>query len=959
MFRICFVALSLVLANMSLVRGGESSYKTLGDLPLLHDDGVGGRRKPLDTYARLAVRQVYGREVIKTEPTPELAHKSWDPLTAFRDWTARPEAWDEQEIVLIDLFDYRPFKQRILASVIQKRLELILAREGTSGEIKELIEPLLRAEAITERQVEGLVTRLPRESEDRKELARFARMLGEGRKWIAPAVLEEARVKVGDRSIAFFNYVGELMGKAREATDGPKKGKEALSSFERRALEVGERWLAYQAFRDGNPRGLPSFDMNVVPRPANAAYLKFTATAVETVVKRQMEGLTPLQESAVEAFQSYVADIRGRDRKMPGTDAGFDAKYTAWVAEKSPWISVRLLMSSSVDELESFGYDRAKVEEFRAAWTELESSEKASTSGATAAAQSKVVEAARALADMTGSVYPARDVMGRETFYNRLAPFGRAPWFFGAALVLFLISMGITAKPGSWMQRVDWMFYGLGWLAFVGGIVIEAVGFYYRVRISGWAPVTNMYETVIWVAFMCTVFALVLELIYRRKSIVAAGSGVAFLATLLAANVSLLDPMIREIPPVLQSNYWLTVHVITIVTSYAAFALAMGLGLLATGYYLTATYGRRANPRKMIAPVLLGIPLLACGLLALAAPQLGSAGVGLTSLPMQQTLFGLAMLGIVCTGAGISAWAGEVANRSPKRVAAGSVGVILAGLGAFAVIGLTDTPDWWPLALPQEVLAGLLVGAGVLGLCLSVFGWQNALPLHRAAKRGVNAGVAEEESLQAANRESKRVAAAGRVGDPGHENEGGNVALLERPSVSEIRERARLSAERGGGGSSEESLRIQAMRATSERIKPIANFIYRAMQVGVLLVAAGTILGGVWADDSWGRFWGWDPKEVWALITLLVYLVPLHGRFAGWVNTFGLVGSSVVCFASVLMAWYGVNFVLGVGLHSYGFTEGGGQGVVIATSLAVASLYVGAWWRRRDAHTMRVAPPAS
>ena len=100
------------------------------------------------------------------------------------------------------------------------------------------------------------------------------------------------------------------------------------------------------------------------------------------------------------------------------------------------------------------------------------------------------------------------------------------------------------------------------------------------------------------------------------------------------------------------------------------------------------------------------------------------------------------------------------------------------------------------------------------------------------------------------------------------------------------------------------------------------------MQVGVLLIAAGTILGGVWADYSWGRFWGWDPKEVWALITLLVYLVPLHGRFAGWVNTFGLVVASVVCFLSVVMAWYGVNFVLGVGLHSYGFVEGGSQGMM-------------------------------
>ena len=108
-----------------------------------------------------------------------------------------------------------------------------------------------------------------------------------------------------------------------------------------------------------------------------------------------------------------------------------------------------------------------------------------------------------------------------------------------------------------------------------------------------------------------------------------------------------------------------------------------------------------------------------------------------------------------------------------------------------------------------------------------------------------------------------------------------------RPSVQEIvasAAPARLDA------------RGLAMQETAAKIKPLANFIYRAMQVGVLLIAAGTILGGVWADYSWGRFWGWDPKEVWALITLLVYLVPLHGRFAGWVSMFGLVFASVACF---------------------------------------------------------------
>ncbi len=59
-------------------------------------------------------------------------------------------------------------------------------------------------------------------------------------------------------------------------------------------------------------------------------------------------------------------------------------------------------------------------------------------------------------------------------------------------------------------------------------------------------------------------------------------------------------------------------------------------------------------------------------------------------------------------------------------------------------------------------------------------------------------------------------------------------------------------------------------------------YIYRRMQIGILLLATGTILGGVWRIIREGRFWGWDPKESWALITLVCYLALVHGRLAGW-----------------------------------------------------------------------------
>jgi hypothetical protein len=182
--------------------------------------------------------------------------------------------------------------------------------------------------------------------------------------------------------------------------------------------------------------------------------------------------------------------------------------------------------------------------------------------------------------------------------------------------------------------------------------------------------------------------------------------------------------------------------------------------------------------------------------------------------------------------------------------------------------------------------------------------------------------------------------------------------------AGELLDRASFHDGSEGNGTSETSAQLEAearnlaMQERAMVVKPLANFIYRAMQVGVLLIAAGTILGGVWADYSWGRFWGWDPKEVWALITLLVYLIPLHGRFAGWVSSFGLVVASVVCFLSVVMAWYGVNFVLGVGLHSYGFVEGGSQGIMTVIIAGVLSVPCAAAWRRYWGQR-RLAGPAA
>ncbi|PIP96537.1 MAG: hypothetical protein COW00_10075 [Bdellovibrio sp. CG12_big_fil_rev_8_21_14_0_65_39_13] len=102
-----------------------------------------------------------------------------------------------------------------------------------------------------------------------------------------------------------------------------------------------------------------------------------------------------------------------------------------------------------------------------------------------------------------------------------------------------------------------------------------------------------------------------------------------------------------------------------------------------------------------------------------------------------------------------------------------------------------------------------------------------------------------------------------------------------------------------------------------------SDLIYTTLKWGTIMLATGIILGGVWADYSWGRFWGWDPKETWSLIVLCLYMAILHGKYTSWIPTKRFVQLVAAAFMSVMMAWFGVNYILASGLHSYGFSQGG------------------------------------
>ncbi len=317
------------------------------------------------------------------------------------------------------------------------------------------------------------------------------------------------------------------------------------------------------------------------------------------------------------------------------------------------------------------------------------------------------IEMRDGLATLDSKHYPQQSLIELEHFYYDFHPFRWAWIMYALAGIALLVGSG-------WAMRGSYL---LGWALALAGFGAQVFGFICRIIISGRPPVTNMYESVIWVAFGCVLFALVFEAIYKSRHFLLGAVPVAVVSLILAdSQPTVLSSAIDPLVPVLRDNFWLTTHVLSITLSYAAFALALG-----------------------VAQIVLG-----------------------------KVIFGFK---------------------------------------------------------PQAALY---------------------------------------------------------------------------------------------------------------------NYIYKTLQIGVFLLGTGTILGGVWANYSWGRFWDWDPKETWALIAFLCYLVILHGRIAGVWGGFGLAVGSVVAFLAVVMAWYGVNFVLGTGLHSYGFGTGGYPVVlaIVAAELAFTGFAV-------------------
>ena len=617
-FRRLLVGLGVVLAGSFQaglpVRGEESKVRALGEgaaydqvgkLAVMH----AGRVKPLDTVAREEVKHVFGRETIKLHDASNTLVETWGPVAAFLDWMVRPEFWDDQPFVLVD---YLPLRQAILTDSTRSRLKDVAARESTPADDRIALSRLAESTELTTAAITAYLNGSKLPEADRKTVAELASRLGEEHKWLTPRELEDAKVSHKGQTTAFMEWVASL-DEQKQKFDANPGSAGRLTETERRAIDAGRRLMTYKAYSGDEMRSAGI--VRVMPRPFSFKALGYVTQVINKAREsKSLRDLAPIEFDTLKALDTYWNDIPRDQRVEPGENAQLDEKFSAWLRDSSVWVPLKILLKAKPENLVEAGYPEAEVNAFLAAYRELEQAEDHYPGQIPQAAADAMLASSRKLGESVNPTkYPTLAMIERETHFNAMNPFWQAPIAYGTALVLLAVSLGFTAGRRSFTGLIGQGFYPIGLVALAIGIALEIYGFALRVQISGWAPVTNMYETVIWVALVAAVLSFIFELIFRRTYSALAGSAVALLGTITAVNVPLLDPSIKSLVPVLRSNFWLTIHVLTEVSSYAAFGVAWALGLIAMVYYLTATYRRSPRLAELALPLVPGIPLLATG----------------------------------------------------------------------------------------------------------------------------------------------------------------------------------------------------------------------------------------------------------------------------------------------------------------------------------------------------------
>jgi ABC-type transport system involved in cytochrome c biogenesis permease subunit len=343
---------------------------------------------------------------------------------------------------------------------------------------------------------------------------------------------------------------------------------------------------------------------------------------------------------------------------------------------------------------------------------------------------------------------------GNEQVFNFFQPFYQGMILF---VLAGLLAIGFWFAPvkGEWLRRTAF------WVC-VLGLGVHATGLIWRMVLEGRPPVTNLYSSAIFIGFGATVLGLILEMFWKNSIGLVVASVCAFLSLLIAHHLSLSGDTMEMMRAVLDTNLWLSTHVVVVTLGYASTFVA---GFLAILYVVLGCF---------------------------------------TNL---------------------------LSTKLTPRQAAG---------------------------------AGLVV-AGVPG----------AVAMYATAKQGLDIG------------------------------------------------------------------------------KSLTKMVYGIVCFATLFSFVGTVLGGIWADQSWGRFWGWDAKENGALMIVIWNAIILHARWGGLVRERGLMACAIFGNIVTAWSWFGVN-MLGIGLHSYGFMDSAFKWLVAfalsqVALIALAAQRLNRWKSFRDA----------
>ncbi len=415
--------------------GHTRTYEILGELPLMHE----GRIKPLDTVAREEIKQIYTRETIKLTSEDGKTVTSWAPVAAFFDWSVRPKFWDEQPIISVE---YLPLKRFILAEEIKAALEAIAGKAATSEPDRVRLKTLIALPEIDAASLRSAVRVGKLAEDDALKVEKLASKVGEETKWLSPEDLESAEVTVDGKKTLFINWLDELSNRGQRA-GSMRSGKPKLTDVEQKGFDVGMKLAHYRAIRDKET--FSAVPLLVAPHPANPATLSYTAEAYKKAEEQGPRSLAPLELEAANTLHKYLNDIPGKDRALPGESREFDARYTAWLKEKSAWVPLGVIREVAIDELAKSGFPASKVQAFRVALKGMEDEELTNPGRAAELPAVALIDAARDLGNSVNTAfYPSPNDMAREVHFNELAPFFKAPMAYGLGLLALIFSLVAT-----------------------------------------------------------------------------------------------------------------------------------------------------------------------------------------------------------------------------------------------------------------------------------------------------------------------------------------------------------------------------------------------------------------------------------------------------------------------------------------------------------------------------------